>query len=168
MERVDRPRPRAPGCRRSSRRQDVTVILHPGPPFDWPLLPEGTRSRAVAGLERVDAGSHRRVMDDGRILEVASDGTTVEVRDGVDPQSARRVFDLDHDPAALAAAFGDDPVLGPRLARAPGIRVPGAWNSFEIALRAILGQQVSVAGARRTAATLGETLGEAAIPPPPG
>jgi 3-methyladenine DNA glycosylase/8-oxoguanine DNA glycosylase len=78
------------------------------------------------------------------------------------------VFDLDHDPAALAAAFAHDPVLGPRLARAPGIRVPGAWSGFELAIRAILGQQVSVAGARRTAAKLVQELGEPAMEPSAG
>ena len=144
------------------------MILNPRPPFDWPHLLEWTASRAVAGLEIVDAGSYRRVVDDGRIAEFASDGTTVEVRGDVEPQAVRRVLDLDHDPEALAAAFGDDPMLGPRLARAPGIRVPGAWSGFEIAVRAILGQQVSVAGARRTAAKLVETLGERAIVPAPG
>jgi AraC family transcriptional regulator, regulatory protein of adaptative response / DNA-3-methyladenine glycosylase II len=144
------------------------VIIHPRPPYDWPLLLEWTANRAVAGLEAVDAGSYRRLLGDGRIADIASDGATVEVRGDVEPQTARRVFDLDHDPAALTAALGDDPVLGPRLARAPGIRVPGAWSGFEIAVRAILGQQVSVAGARRTAATLVETLGEPALSPASG
>jgi AraC family transcriptional regulator, regulatory protein of adaptative response / DNA-3-methyladenine glycosylase II len=146
----------------------VPVILRPRPPFDWPHLLEWTASRAVAGLEIVDAEGYRRVVDDGRIAGVASDGTAVDVRGDVEPESVRRVLDLDHDPAALAAAFGVDPILGPRLARAPGIRVPGAWSGFEIAVRAILGQQVSVAGARRTAAKLVETLGEPAIVPAPG
>ena len=62
------------------------------------------------------------------------------------------MFDVEHDPAAL----GDDPLF----ARAPGIRVPGAWSGWELAVRAVLGQQVSVAGARRTAEKLVEGLGE--------
>jgi 3-methyladenine DNA glycosylase/8-oxoguanine DNA glycosylase len=60
------------------------------------------------------------------------------------------LFDTSHDPARLQAAWGADPLL----ARAPGIRVPGAWSGWELAVRAVLGQQVSVAGARRTAEKL--------------
>jgi AraC family transcriptional regulator of adaptative response / DNA-3-methyladenine glycosylase II len=59
-------------------------------------------------------------------------------------------------------------VLGARLAGAPGIRVPGAWSGFELAVRAVLGQQVSVAGARSTAGKLVRTLGVPATTPAPG
>ena len=63
-----------------------------------------------------------------------------------DPAVVARVFDTEHDPAALPAE--------PLFARAPGIRVPGAWSGWELAVRAVLGQQVSVAGARKTAEKL--------------
>lgn len=70
---------------------------------------------------------------------------------------ARRLFDLDADPAAVAERLGADPLLAPALAAHPGLRVPGAWDGFELAVRAVLGQQVSV----RAATTLSGRLVEA-------
>lgn len=138
------------------------MILPFRDPFAWPLLLEWLGERAVPGLETVNAGTYRRVTADGRIVRVASRPDGLEVQGGVVADDTRRVFDLDHDPAALARDLAGDPVIGPRLARAPGIRVPGAWSGFELAVRAILGQQVSVAAARRTASTLVRELGEPA------
>jgi AraC family transcriptional regulator, regulatory protein of adaptative response / DNA-3-methyladenine glycosylase II len=122
----------------------------------------------VPGLEVVEAERCRRVLDDGGLVAVAPARGGVRASGRIEPATVRRVLDLDHDPTALATALGNDPVLGPRLARAPGIRVPGAWSGFELAVRAILGQQVSVAGARRTAAKLVQELGEPAWAPEPG
>jgi AraC family transcriptional regulator of adaptative response / DNA-3-methyladenine glycosylase II len=68
--------------------------------------------------------------------------------------SARRVFDTSADPSQIVQAFGSDPILGPLVARSPGLRIPGAWDPFECAVRAILGQQVSVAAARTFATRL--------------
>jgi AraC family transcriptional regulator of adaptative response / DNA-3-methyladenine glycosylase II len=74
----------------------------------------------------------------------------------------RRLLDLDADPVAIDSALGADPVLGPLVARRPGLRVPGSVDPFETAVRAVVGQQVSVAGARtivgRIAAAVGEPL----------
>ena len=72
----------------------------------------------------------------------------------------RRLFDLDADPQAVAEYFGPDPVLGPLSRKNPGLRSPGAADSDEMAIRAVLGQQITVAAARRLAATLVETRGE--------
>jgi AraC family transcriptional regulator of adaptative response / DNA-3-methyladenine glycosylase II len=72
---------------------------------------------------------------------------------------ARRVFDLAADPAQVAAALGGDPLLGPLVRRRPGLRLPGAWDAFECAVRAILGQQVSVAAGRTLATRLVEVAG---------
>jgi len=69
-------------------------------------------------------------------------------------QRARRLLDLDADPCAISAFFGDDPVLGPLAAGCPGRRAVGAVDGGEIAVRAVLGQQVSVAAARRLGARL--------------
>ena len=82
----------------------------------------------------------------------------VELRGDADPTVVARVFDVGHDPAAL----GPDPLF----ARAPGIRVPGAWSGWELAVRAVLGQQVSVAGARRTAQKLVAGLEGGGFPSP--
>jgi AraC family transcriptional regulator of adaptative response / DNA-3-methyladenine glycosylase II len=70
----------------------------------------------------------------------------------------RRLFDLDADPGAIAAHLGRDPRLRPHLR--PGLRVPGAWDGFELAVRAVLGQQVSVAGATTLAGRLVARFGE--------
>ncbi len=72
----------------------------------------------------------------------------------------RRLLDLDADPAAVDAVLAADPVLAPAVAVAPGIRLPGTVDPAETALRAVLGQQVSVAAARTAAARLAAALGE--------
>src|SRR5690606_28034254 len=73
----------------------------------------------------------------------------------------RRMFDLDADPDAIAAALSHDARLAPLLRRRPGLRIPSGWDGFEIAVRAILGQQVSVAAARTFAARIAQRYGEA-------
>jgi DNA-3-methyladenine glycosylase II len=110
-------------------------------PYDWERVVDWLGTRAIPGLESVEDGVYRR---DGIAVARAEGG--IEVRGDAEPAVAARVFDTEHDPAAL----GGDPLF----ARAPGIRVPGAWSGWELAVRAILGQQVSVAGARKTAEKL--------------
>ena len=68
--------------------------------------------------------------------------------------AARRAFDVAADPALISVAFQSDPILGPLVKRRPGLRIPGAWSAFECAVRAIVGQQISVAGARTFMARL--------------
>jgi AraC family transcriptional regulator of adaptative response / DNA-3-methyladenine glycosylase II len=65
-----------------------------------------------------------------------------------------RLFDLSADPCAIGHVLTQDPLLAPLVARRPGLRVPGAWEPFEVAVRAVLGQQISVAGARTLAGRL--------------
>jgi AraC family transcriptional regulator of adaptative response / DNA-3-methyladenine glycosylase II len=74
--------------------------------------------------------------------------------------AARRVFDLSADPALLAASLGTDPLLRPLVRRRPGVRIPGTWDAFECAVRAVLGQQVTVAAARTLAGRLVARAGE--------
>ena len=78
----------------------------------------------------------------------------------------RRVFDLAADPVAIDAHLARDPLLAPLVAARPGLRVPGAWDGFELAIRAILGQQITVAAATRLAGRLAERLRRAAGPEP--
>jgi DNA-3-methyladenine glycosylase II len=122
------------------------VILPVREPYDWDRVIDWLGTRAIGGLESVEDGVYRR---DG--MEVARVEGGIEVRGDADPAVVARVFDVAHDPAALGA--------DPLFARAPGIRVPGAWSGWELAVRAVLGQQVSVAGARKTAEKLVEGLG---------
>ena len=99
--------------------------------------------RAVAGIEEVVDGEYRRTLRDGLIL-CASD----------DSPLARRLRDDDADLIAVNEVLSADPVLAPLVAQAPWRRVPGHVDGFEIAVRAILGQQVSVAAARTNAGRL--------------
>ncbi len=80
-------------------------------------------------------------------------------------QLCRRLLDLDADPLAVAGVLGADPLLAPAVARYPGLRVPGAADGFELAVRAVLGQQVSVAAARTFAGRLVTALGTALATP---
>jgi AraC family transcriptional regulator of adaptative response / DNA-3-methyladenine glycosylase II len=121
--------------------------------------------RAVPGVEEYDGRTYRRALalshgqavvaltpEDGF---VRADLRLDDVRDlSTAVARCRRLLDLDADPVAIADALGADPVLGPMIARNPGRRSPGAVDGEEIAVRAILGQQVSVAGARATATRL--------------
>jgi len=66
----------------------------------------------------------------------------------------RRVFDLAADPVAIGAHLSQDPILAPLVAARPGLRVPGAWDGFEVAVRAVLGQQITVPAATRLAGNL--------------
>jgi AraC family transcriptional regulator of adaptative response / DNA-3-methyladenine glycosylase II len=75
-------------------------------------------------------------------------------------ERTRRLLDADCDPVAVAAAFAGDPVIGPLVSRTPGLRVPGHVDGHEVAVRAVLGQQVSVAGARTVAARLAAAHGQ--------
>ncbi len=72
----------------------------------------------------------------------------------------RRVFDLAADPDAIALQLVKDPTLAPLVAARPGLRVPGAWDGFELAVRAVLGQQITVPGAIRLAGALVARFGE--------
>jgi AraC family transcriptional regulator of adaptative response / DNA-3-methyladenine glycosylase II len=75
-------------------------------------------------------------------------------------ERCRRLLDLDADPVAIDASLSENPVLERFVARRPGLRVPGHVDGFEVAVRAILGQQISVAGARTIAGRLVTAYGE--------
>jgi AraC family transcriptional regulator of adaptative response / DNA-3-methyladenine glycosylase II len=128
--------------------------------------------RAVAGIEEsTPAGDYRRTLrlpHGSAIVELApGDGCVqcslrlTDVRDlGVAVARCRRLLDLDADPTAVTAALGSDPLLAPLVAAHPGLRVPGCVDGTEIAVRAVLGQQVSVAAARTHAARIVQRHGE--------
>jgi AraC family transcriptional regulator of adaptative response / DNA-3-methyladenine glycosylase II len=134
--------------------------------------------RAVPGVEEVVDGAYRRVLDlpSGSGTVTLADGgdhvtCTVRLADVADLGAAvarcRRLLDLDADPVAVADQLGADPVLAPLVAAAPGTRVPGHVDGAELAVRAVLGQQVSVAGARTLAGRLVAAHG-APLPVPDG
>jgi AraC family transcriptional regulator of adaptative response / DNA-3-methyladenine glycosylase II len=136
-------------------------------------------ARAVPGLEEVDGSSYRRSLrleHGGAVAEVAADGDGVRIELRVDDERdrpeglarCRRLLDLDADTARIDAALGRDALLAPLVRRRPGLRVPRATDGFELAVRAIVGQQVTLAAARRTAGRLvalyGTSLEEPAGP----
>ena len=101
--------------------------------------------RAVPGIEEVVDGVYRRTIAGGRVIDLA------------DPAAAPI---LGADPAAADAHLGRDPVLGALVARAPGLRVPGTVDGGELAIRAVIGQQISVAAARTIAGRLVAVAGQ--------
>jgi AraC family transcriptional regulator of adaptative response / DNA-3-methyladenine glycosylase II len=117
--------------------------------------------RALPGVEEVSGGTWRRGAVEARL-----DGDAVIVRGASDDEAerVRRIFGLDVDPAAPARVLARDPLLGPLVRARPGLRVPGAWDPFELAVRAVLGQQVTVAGATTLSGRLLEACGGAIEP----
>lgn len=137
------------------------------PPLDFPAMLAFLRRRAIPGIEQVDEDGYRRVIgpaDASTLIHVAAAPRRSELllRIGAtDPRAipdivrrVRRMFDLDADLQAVHATFAGEPLLAQGIALRPGLRVPGGWDGFEVAVRAILGQQVSVAGAATLAARL--------------
>ncbi|MHB1801642.1 MAG: AlkA N-terminal domain-containing protein [Actinomycetes bacterium] len=137
-------------------------------------------TRAVPGVEEYQAGTYRRVLHLPRgpgVLEVGPTATApghavasvglpvvLQLAAPADLAAAvartRRLLDLDADPQAVDAQLGADPLLAPLVSRVPGRRVPGHVDGDELAVRAVLGQQVSVAGARRLAARVVARYGQ--------
>lgn len=125
------------------------------------------RARAIEGVERVDGAVYRRTVlldgkagtvEVGHILERESLTATirfpsVRALPGIVGR-IRRVFDLSADVATIGAHLSQDPLLAPLVAERPGLRAPGGWDGFELAVRAVLGQQVSVEAGRRLAGQL--------------
>ncbi|KAB7770122.1 DNA-3-methyladenine glycosylase 2 family protein [Xanthomonas maliensis] len=151
------------------------------PPLDWPAMLAFLQRRAIPGIEQVDAASYRRVVGtagSASLIEVTAAPQRAELllRIGAtDPrqiprivQRVRRLFDLDADLQAVHATFAQDPLLAEAIAHRPGLRVPGGWDGFEVAVRAVLGQQISVAGATTLAARLVAQYGDQLPDLPPG
>jgi AraC family transcriptional regulator of adaptative response / DNA-3-methyladenine glycosylase II len=142
-------------------------------PFDGAALLDFLAARAVPGVEEVAAGSYRRTVrlpagpgvvtltptGEGLRCELhLPDPSDQDIADVV--ASAQAVFDLGADSAVIDAHLATDPVLAPLVAKRPGLRIPGHVDGAEVAVRAVIGQQVSVAGARTVAATLTRRWGE--------
>ncbi len=136
-----------------------TLQLRFRPPYDYGALLEFLRRRAIPGVEYVAGDAYRRtfLMGGGAgWLEVRPNGLnalTLRVERAGSTEllhiagRVRRLFDLDADPLPIGEVLSGDPVLRKFASARPGLRVPGAWDGFELGVRAILGQQVSVAGA---------------------
>ncbi|MEZ4331126.1 MAG: AlkA N-terminal domain-containing protein [Myxococcota bacterium] len=157
----------------STKTAGLALSLPYRPPFDWAAALAFLARRALPGVERVEAGRYVRtlatasgpaviaVVDDparARLsveVRMASPAGLLEVRARV-----RRLFDLDADPRAIDAVVARLPALRQDVRQRPGIRVPGSCDGFETAVRGILGQQISVAGATTIAGRIASHLGE--------
>ncbi|MGB0012733.1 MAG: AlkA N-terminal domain-containing protein [Candidatus Sulfotelmatobacter sp.] len=143
------------------------------PPYDWNGMMSFLAARATPGVELVENSCYRRsISTNGHhgyfeiSLDEANHALVARVQFG-DPRSLffiteriRFMLDLNADWAAIADTLKADPILAARMKAQPGLRVPGCWNGFELAVRAILGQQVSVKGATTLAGRLVKTFGE--------
>ncbi len=142
----------------------LTLRLAYRPPFAWNAMMRYAAARAIPGVEAVvaDAGRldyARSIRLDGadgwmRVVHLAQRNQlelslSASLAHVLMPLVARlhQQFDLDANPDVIASHLSADPLLATQIDRVPGLRVPGAFDTFELALRAVLGQQVSVAGA---------------------
>ncbi len=149
-------------------RRQYQLELEVRQPYPWDWLISFLERRAIPGVEEVAGGAYRRT--------VAVDGAAavIEVRPGPGGQCLvatcewpmrrfagrlRRQFDLDADPATIDAHLSADTLLAPMVAARPGLCVPRAWDPFELAVRAIVGQQVSVAAATTVTGRIAERFG---------
>jgi AraC family transcriptional regulator, regulatory protein of adaptative response / DNA-3-methyladenine glycosylase II len=151
---------------------EISLVLPYRPPYDWAAMLRFLEVRTIGGLEVITKGSYSRIIE----LENVMGSITVS---HVPDQSAlrvvvrfprlnflpviiariRRMFDLSADPGAINSALSSDPILAPLVSARPGLRVPGGWNGFEIAIRAVLGQQITVKAATQLATRIVSAIG---------
>ncbi|MGH7070223.1 MAG: DNA-3-methyladenine glycosylase family protein [Acetobacteraceae bacterium] len=162
-----------------ARLSPTTLTLAFRPPYDWDALIGFLGPRAIPGVEAVRSGVYSRT--------IAINGAHgwISIRPAEPPAALlatihfplaealpliagriRHLFDLDADPALIAAHLSTDPVMADLVAARPGMRVPGAWDPFELAVRAIFGQQITVARATGLAGKL-VALAGMRLPGPP-
>jgi AraC family transcriptional regulator of adaptative response / DNA-3-methyladenine glycosylase II len=182
----------APGAVRRSvaqaARTDDSLLLRLAyrPPFDWDRILRYLAGRAIVQVETVDVQQRAyartvrlgqsvgwmRVTQDPRAPH--KDQLQVELSPALAGvlmpllSLVRNQFDLDANPALIEAHLRQDPLFTAQLNNAPGLRVPGAFDAFELAIRAILGQQVSVAGATTLSGRMVTRFGEPCATPWPG
>jgi AraC family transcriptional regulator of adaptative response / DNA-3-methyladenine glycosylase II len=142
----------------------MTLELPYRPPYDWAAMLGFLAPRAIPGVERIADDCYARTIElDGAFgtISVAPNrrGASLVATVRFPRLTAlpeilariRRIFDLSADPLAISAHLAADRVMAPLVAARPGLRVPGAWDGFELAVRAIVGQQITVAAATRLA-----------------
>ncbi len=145
----------------------VTLRLRYRPPYDWDSMLGYLRARAIPSVEIVEKKIYRRTVEmEGFVgsVQVAhlpqrqSLGVTIRFPNVQSLPAivtrVRRLFDIGADIETIDAHLSRDPLLAPLVAQRPGLRAPGGWDGFELAVRAILGQQISVSAARRLAGQL--------------
>jgi AraC family transcriptional regulator of adaptative response / DNA-3-methyladenine glycosylase II len=158
--------------KQTSKGSALKITLHYRPPFDWRAMLRFLAYRAIPGVEQVGECSYARTFClDGQhghfIVRFAADSNavSVEVSPGHSAQlyhiidRIRSLFDLRADSTLIDGSFARDKLLGKFVKQNPGQRVPGCWDGFEVAVRAILGQQVTVKAASTLVARVAQRHG---------
>jgi len=157
----------------------LTLTLPYRPPYDWEGLLDYYRFRCLDGIETVtdtayhrtlgtkEAPFHLTVHHDGKkqALIVQLNGAPLADLHAIN-RTIRRVFDVDCDPEHIHHTLSHDPALAPLVNAHAGVRLPGAWSAFECAVRAVIGQQISVKAARTICMRLVDRVGHGVFPSP--
>lgn len=158
-------------------RDGISLRLQYQPPYDWESMLDFLGHRAVDGVEQVTHDRYRRtVLHDGKVgtIEVTHEPARDSLRVKINfpdvralpsiMARVRRVFDVGADIGKIGEHLARDPLLAKLVAQRPGLRAPGAWDGFELAVRAVLGQHLSVVAARQLTGKLvmlaGATAGD--------
>ncbi len=156
----------------AARSGEVVIFLPYRPPYDWPAMVAFLRARAIPGVEAVSGERYARTIEIGGVhgtvsvqpaqrnaLRAAIQFPKLSALPSIVAR-LRRVFDLAASPEIIGAHLAEDPRLAPLVKARPGLRVAGTWDGFELAVRAVLGQQITVAAAVRLLARLVATYGK--------
>ena len=163
---------------KDASRESFTLHLAYRPPFDWDGMMTFLRARAMKGVESIDDGVYTRSVQIGAHrgwIRVRNAGEKrsllIEVTQSLTPVlpallgRVRNMFDLSARPDIICAQLMHDPVLAASVAQNPGLRVPGAFDGFELAVRAVLGQQITVKAATTLAGRFAKVFGEEMVAP---
>ena len=166
--------------KRTESGQTLKLSLAYRPPLAWDAMLRFLAARATPGVEYVSGGKYFRTADIGKhrgwLSAAPVEGRSlisVEISNLLVPALGavlarlKNLFDMNARPDVIDGRLASDRRLAPLVARSPGLRVPGAFSGFELAVRAVLGQQVSVRGATTLAGRLAEALGEPIETPMP-
>jgi AraC family transcriptional regulator of adaptative response / DNA-3-methyladenine glycosylase II len=151
---------------------ETALLLPYRAPYDWDAMIRFLKARAIAGVETVTEAGYSRIIEIGDVtgsivVTHAPDQSALRVVVRFPRLEAlstiitrvRRMFDLGADPGAIASALSCDPILAPLISARPGLRVPGGWDGFEIAIRAMIGQQITVKAATQLAGRIVSAIG---------
>ncbi len=154
----------------------VTVDVAYRPPLAWKAMLDFMRLRAIPGVEAVEENTYQRSIEiDGGFgfIQVmpAESGPYLIVRMQMPANTqktavidrVRRIFDVSADPKRIAKVLNQDPIMKAAVRVVPGLRVPRGWDPFELAVRAVLGQQISVKAASTVAGRIAQRLGEPVV-----
>jgi AraC family transcriptional regulator of adaptative response / DNA-3-methyladenine glycosylase II len=154
------------------RQSGLLIRLSYRPPLNWSALISFLGSRAIPGVECVEEGSYRRTIESGGgvgTIDISPDQEQARLMvqielpkyDGLMAvvERVRRIFDVGADPLQIADHLSRDPALKPLLELRPGLRVPGVWDGFELAVRAILGHDLPVMEANALCGKLASAFG---------